>query len=139
MTALVTTRVHQLAGSLAELKTKVRAALATELATAVSTAVRDVLVVALIDRLVTPARTPSPRPRAGGWPEDGYDREQNAWGESRDPWADTDEYDPRDRAPARYAPDGRSEPAEPAPVPAGAAAALGVTVGRWWLARKGNT
>jgi len=63
MTGLVAERCHQLAGTLAELKMKVRAALATELATAVGTAVRDVLVVAMLDRLVvTPARTATRAP-----------------------------------------------------------------------------
>jgi hypothetical protein len=135
MTALVTTRFHRLADSLAELKVKLRAALATELAGAVGTAVRDVLVVALIDRVVLPARASSPPPRPGGWREDGYDRDRDTWGEPRDPWTDPDDSDARDRVPARYE---REEP-EPTPVvPTAAAIAVGVNVGRWWLARKGT-
>ncbi|MFM8275187.1 MAG: hypothetical protein ACKODX_23040 [Gemmata sp.] len=135
MTALVTTRAHQLANALRELKVKVRAALATELAGAVGTAVRDVLVVALLDRLLVPPRAPSPRPLRPGWRDDGYDRERDAWGEPRDPWADPDD------VPARYArdePDERTEP-EPRPaVPAAAAVTVGVNVGRWWLAHRGG-
>src|SRR3954464_6012511 len=106
MTALVTTRFHRLADSLAELKVKVRAALATELASAVGTAVRDVLVVALIDRLVA-APSPSP-PRRERWPEGSYDRPDRGWDEARDPWAEPDELDEREDsdALARYRPKG---------------------------------
>ena len=137
MTALVTQRVHRLADSLAELKVRVRAALATELAGAVGGAVRDILVAALIDRVLVNAASPStrPPPRAGGWREDGYE-DRDRWGEPRDPWADPDEYD--DRAPARYGREEYDGP-EPAPaVPTAAALAVGVNVGRWWLARRGT-
>lgn len=134
MTALVTTRCHRLADTLAELKVKLRAALATELAGAVGTAVRDVLVVALIDRLTLPARTPPSPLRPGGWREDGYDRDRDAWGDPRDPWDDPGDYD-RTRAPARYE---RVEPAPMPVVPAAAAVAVGLNVGRWWLAKKGT-
>jgi len=139
MTALVTQRVHRLADSLAELKVKVRAALATELAGAVGGAVRDVLIVALIDRVLVEAprsSTRPPTPRVGGWREDGYE-DRDRWGEPRDPWSDPDD-DPRDRTPARYGRDERDEP-EPTPaVPTAAALAVGVNVGRWWLARRGT-
>ena len=132
MTALVTQRVHRLADSLAELKVRVRAALATELAGAVGGAVRDVLVAALVERvLAAPVRAPAPHP--GGWRDDGYE-DRDRWGEPRDPWADPDD-DPRDRPPVRY---GRDVP-EPVPaVPTAAALAVGVNVGRWWLARRGT-
>jgi hypothetical protein len=135
MSALVTTRCHRLADTLAELKVKLRAALATELAGAVGTAVRDVLVVALIDRLVLPSQTPPSPPRSGGWRADGYDRDRDAWGDPRDPWDDPDDYDSRGRAPARY----EREETPPMPVvPAAAAVAVGLNVGRWWLAKKGT-
>jgi hypothetical protein len=140
MTALVTTRARRLADALAELKVKVRTALATELAGAVGSAVRDVLVVALLDRLVVPQRAPSPRPLRHGWRDDGSDRERDAWGEPRNPWADPDDPDTRDDVPARYArddePDNRTEPGPVVPV--AAAVAVGVNVGRWWLARRGG-
>jgi hypothetical protein len=123
------------------LKVKVRAALATELAQAVGSAVRDVLVVALVDRLVTPTRPapmrpPAPRP-ASGWRSDEDDRERDEWGYVKDAWDDPDD-EGRHRPHARYALDDPEE-AEPMPaVPAAAAIAVGVNVGRWWLARKGT-
>jgi hypothetical protein len=134
MTALVTQRALRLADSLGDLKVRVRAALATELAGAVGLAVRDVLVAALVERvLAAPARTPA-APHSGGWREDGYG-DQDRWGEPRDPWADPDDYDTRDRTPVRYE---RGDP-EPVPaVPTAAALAVGVNLGRWWLARQGT-
>jgi hypothetical protein len=134
MTSAITRRVHRLADSLRELKLKVRAALATELAGAVGTAVRDVLVVALVDRLVATApRTPT-SPREVGWRDDGYDRDR--WDEPRDPWAD--DYDPRDRLPARDGHDDREESGQMPAVPVAAAVAVGANVGRWWLSRRGS-
>lgn len=137
MSAILTARCHRLAESLAELKVKVRAALATELAQAVGIAVRDVLVVALIDRLVAPTRSPAPRPsahRPTSW-RDEDERERDEWGYPKDPWDEPDE--DRHRSAGRYA---IEEPeVEPMPVvPAAAAVAVGVNVGRWWLARKGT-
>ncbi len=141
MSAILTARCHRLAESLAELKLKVRAALATELAGAVGTAVRDVLVVALVDCLVAPTRTTPPRSPATrpttGWRDDGDDRERDEWGYVKDPWDDPDDADRR-RPPARSARDEREE-VEPMPaVPAAAAVAVGVNVGRWWLAKNGS-
>lgn len=139
MTAPVTTRAHQLADALRELKVKVRAALATELAGAVGSAVRDVLVVALLGRLLVPPGASTPVPPRRGWRDDGYDRERDAWGEPHDPWADPDADDARGRVPARHARDEPVERTEPGPVvPAAAAVAVGVNVGRWWLARRGG-
>jgi hypothetical protein len=144
--AIVTTRCHRLADSLADLKVKVRTALATELAHAVGTAVRDVLAAALVDRLVaappraSAARAPAARsPVRRGDPDADADRAFDAWGYPRDAWDEPDE-DDRPRAPARYA---RGEPEEDdsvpaATVPAAAAVAVGVNVGRWWLARHGT-
>lgn len=138
MSAIVTRQCHRLAESLGELKAKVRAALANELAGAVGTAVRDVLVVALIDRLCTPPRTVSPRPpssRPMSWRDDEDGRERDEWGYVKDPWDEPDE--DRDRAPLRSA---RADPddVERRPVVPAAAVAVGVTVGRWWLARNGT-
>jgi hypothetical protein len=126
MTPAITGRVHHLAGAISELKVRVRAALATELAAAVGAAVRDVLVVALLDRLIVPPRAAhaAGSSRPGGWREDDYDR----WEEPDDPWADD-----RDAVPNRD----DDDEATPA-VPAAAAVAVGVTVGRWWLARRGT-
>jgi hypothetical protein len=130
MTGAITRRVHHVADTIGELKVRVRAVLATELASAVGTAVRDVLVVALLDRLIVPPRAAhATPPRPGGWRED-YDRDR--WGDPHDPWADDrEEYDRREDA----APD-RDEFTPSAP--AAAAVAVGVTVGRWWLARRGT-
>jgi hypothetical protein len=140
VSAILTTRCHHLAESLGELKLKVRAALATELAQAVGTAVRDVLVVALIDRLVTPARSAPTRPPATrattSWRADEDDRERDEWGYVKDPWDDPDE--DRRRAPTRYARDEPEEVEQMPAVPTAAAVAVGVNVGRWWLARKGT-
>ena len=135
MTALVTQRVHRLADSLGELKVKVREALATELAGAVGGAVRDVLLGALIERVLIPQpRTTAPAPRAGRWRED-EDEDRDRWGAPRDPWSDPDDDDTRDQRPARY---GREDPDPTPAVPTAAALAVGVNVGRWWLARRGT-
>ena len=134
MNALVTERFRNLAGTLAELKVKVRTALATELATAVGTAVRDVLIVAIIDRLVAmPSRTASRPPGTGGR-DDGYDRDR--WDTPRDPWPDDHDAD-SERSPTRYEHD--HDEIEPMPaIPAAAVVAVGANVGRWWLAHNGT-
>lgn len=139
MSAILTTRCHHLAESLAELKFKVRSALATELAAAIGTAVRDVLVVALVDRLVASPRTTPlrpPAPRSTNW-KDEDDRERDEWGYRKDAWDDADE-DDRRSAPARYARDDPDEVDSMPAVPTTAAIAVGVNIGRWWLARKGT-
>lgn len=138
MSAVLTTRCHRLAESLAELKVKVRAALATELAAAVGTAVRDVLVVSLIDRLAAPSRTSPPRPpvpKVSSW-RDEDDRERDDWGDRKDPWDEPDE--DRDRVPIRYSRDEPEEAETRLAVPTAAAVAVGVNIGRWWLARQGT-
>ena len=135
MTALVTQRVHRLADSLGELKVRVRAALATELAGAVGGAVRDALVAALVERvLTTPVRAPAPSSHPGGWRDDGYE-DRDRWSEPRDPWSDPDDDDSREHLPTRY---GRDVPESVSAVPTAAALAVGVNVGRWWLARQGT-
>ncbi|MCE9561843.1 MAG: hypothetical protein K8U57_07295 [Planctomycetes bacterium] len=139
MTALVTQRFHNLAGTLAELKVKVRTALATELASAVGTAVRDVLVVAMIDRIIaTPSRvvSGSPHPKPGGWRTD-EEEDRDRWDGPKDPWSE--DYDARGgHTRTRYESDERDDE-EPVPaIPAAAAVAVGVHVGRWWLARQGT-
>lgn len=134
-TSLVKQRVGKLAESLTELKVKVRAALAGELASAVGNAVRDVLVIALIDRMIAPSRS-SPQ-RHTGWRDDEYDRDRDRW-EDRDPWSERDEYGTQH---GTYKREERDEDEEVKPsrtVPAVAAVAVGVNVGRWWLARKGS-
>lgn len=135
MNALVIDRVRNLAGTLAELKVKVRTALATELASAVGTAVRDVLIVAIVDRMVSmPSRTPTRPPGTRGWrTDDDADRFDPA----RDSWSD-DYDDHGGRAHRKYEYDDRNEE-EPMPsVPTAAVLAVGVNIGRWWIAHKGT-
>lgn len=139
-TPIVTQRFNKLAGTLADLKVKVRTALATELASAVGIAVRDILVVAMIDQMIATPPRPAARPPLShtGWRDD--EDERDRWGEPKDPWADSDEDEiRRDRMPTRS---GYRECDEEVPtptVPTAAAIAVGVNVGRWWLARKGTT
>lgn len=131
MNALISTRVHQLSGSLVELKQKVREALTTELATAVGTAVRDIIVVATLDRIIhPPPRQPATTAPLGAWREERYDR----WGEPRDPWADDDDRPESSRYKLAERPDEKS----PRVVPATTAIAVGMQVGRWWLGRNGT-
>ncbi len=138
MSAIVTQRCHRLADSLAELKVKVRAALATELAGAIGTAVRDVLVVALVDRLITPTRSVPTRttPRTTGWADDEDDRERDQWGYVRDSWDEPEIR--RERPRSRYEPEEPDDVDTTPAVPTAAAVAVGVNVGRWWLAKKGS-
>ena len=139
-TPIVTQRFNKLAGTLADLKVKVRTALATELASAVGIAVRDILVMAMIDTMIaTPprptARTPLSR---SGWHDD--EGERDRWGEPRAPWGDHDEDEEYlDRTPPRSGYRNCDEEAPTPRVPTAAAIAVGVNVGRWWLARKGTT
>lgn len=140
MSALVMQRCHRLADSLGELKIKVRAALATELAGAVGLAVRDVLVAALIDRMLAAPTRPVTRTqpsRPGGW-RDEDDEDRDRWGNPKDPWADPDDYDTRGRARTRYEHEEYDEVEAVPAVPTAAAVAIGVNVGRWWLARRGT-
>jgi hypothetical protein len=109
--------------------------MASELASAVGAAVRDVLVVAMIDRLVvSPPRAPrTPMTRSGDWRED--DRER--WDHPRDPWSVDDYEAPGGRTVNSYDRDDFESSTLPA-VPTSVAIAVGVNVGRWWLARKGT-
>jgi hypothetical protein len=137
---ILSTRCHRLAESLAELKVRVRAALATELARAVGAAVRDVLVVSLVDRMIAPTRSAPARPPAArppvGWRADEEDRERDEWGYAKDAWDESDE--DRHRTPARYSLDEVEETEHVPPVPVAAAVAVGVQAARWWLAKKGT-
>jgi hypothetical protein len=129
VTALVTERLHSLAATLADLKVRVRAAIASELGGAVGAAVRDVLVATLTHRLVAPDRSPS----AGRWRDED---ERDHWGEprpGRDPW-DADPERIERHSPARSS----EEIDAPRAVPAAAAVAVAVHVGRWWLSHRGG-
>jgi len=137
MTALMTERFRDLAGTLAELKVRVRTALATELASAIGTAVRDVLVVTMIDRVsaMPPRAFTRPPLSQGGWRAE-QDERQEGWDPAHHPWAE--EGDDRDEFPAaRYGSD-RDEVEPTLATPTAAAVAVGIHVGRWWLARQGT-
>jgi hypothetical protein len=100
----------------------------------VGAAVRDLLVVAVLDRVINPpVRSPTPPASAGGWRHDGSGR----WDEPKDPWAEPDE-DGRVRTTSRYDLSEHDGMALQPAVPAATAIAVGVNVGRWWLARHGT-
>lgn len=131
MTSLVVRRGRDLAVTLTDLKAKVRTAVAGEMADAVAGAVRDVLAAALIDRIAAvPSRA---RVRPPAWAKPGIDPD-----DEDDRWGGREEWDEEPR-PARHAPGHGRDAVEPTPaIPAAAAVALGVQVGRWWLARRGT-
>ena len=127
--ALLRRKLRLLGGWLADLKGRIRIALAGELARAISEAVGQV-VVALVsgrkdDREPEPTRSCS-EPDWDSGPE---------YSEPRDPWDD----EPDDRYRPMAAP--HREPVEPTPqveMPNPAIAA-GVHAARWWWRRRGNT
>ena len=122
MTGVIRTQLTGLARTLAELKERVRAAVAGELGRAVSGAVQQV-----VQALV--AGPPAYRRPSARWAEDDRD---DRWHGHRDPWAD-DGYDPEfDRA--------EHPPPDAPPTRAGVAAAVaaGVYAARWWLVRRGT-
>lgn len=114
MTGVVHTQLAGLARTLAELKDRVRVAVAGELGRAVSGAVQQVV------------QALAAGPNTCRWPSSSYrvDDRDDRWYQSHDPWAD-DEPEPDAAAPA---PD--------AGVPA--AVAAGVFAARWWLGRRGT-
>jgi len=134
ITPIVTQRFNKLAGTLAELKVKVRTALATKLASAVGIAVRDILVVAMIDKMIAPPTRPATRtpPSHAGWRDD--EGERDRWGEPKDPWADPDEDElDRDRTHSRSEYSERDEevPTPPVPTPAAIASVWTSVDGGW--------
>lgn len=140
MTGVVKTQLTGLAGTMAELKERVRVAVAGELGRAVGDAVRQV-VQAVVAGNTKP--TPAPRPAASRWDEDDED-DRDGWGRTRDPWAAgrDEEDDDYDRGAHRTTPKRHEAPTDepPTAVSAGvtAAVAAGVYVARWWLVRRGT-
>ncbi len=144
MATLVTAPLRRLAGAMADLRDRVREALAGEMARAVADAVREVVATALRGGTTTAPLPVDVRPaRARGhW----ADPDPDPW-EDRPDWArdDVDEDDERGRA-AYGAPFPEAGPDTDlrAPVPPGgtpaapAAVAAGVSAGRWWLRRRGS-
>lgn len=143
MTGLIRSQLTGLAGTIANLKERVRLAVAGELGRAVSGAVQQVVQAAVSGRTV-PQRQESPpsyhRSRPSSW---GDEDEEDRWGRPRDPWADDrdeDDYD-RDRSGGHAAPVRQATPgAESLSAEAGmtAAVAAGLYVAHWWLGRKGT-
>jgi hypothetical protein len=143
VTGLIRTQLTGLAGTIAELRDRVRLAVAGELGRAVSGAVQQVVQAAVAGQVESPRPEPSPayrRPSTGSW---GNEDESDAWGRPRDPWADDRYEDDSDRdrdgrpaAPARH----EVSPPEPHVANPGvtAAVAAGVFAARWWIGRQGT-
>ncbi len=120
MTGVVRRQLADLAAFAANLKARVRVAVAGELSRAVGDAVREVVDALVAGRLAAPPR-PAPRGRWDGDRDDG-------WRRPGDTWAD-DDIEPDD------------DPAS-CPPPAArvtVAVAAGAVVARWWAARAGRS
>jgi hypothetical protein len=144
VTRIVTTQLTGLAGTMAELKERVRVAVAGELGRAVGDAVRQVVQAVVAGRTEPPPVRRSPASR---WDDDD-EEDRDGWGRPREPWGDTDrdrdddddDYD-RGRSVRRGTPTRHETPiAEPPAVSVSstAAVAAGVYVARWWLVRRGT-
>ena len=139
MTGVVKTQLTGLAGTMAELKERVRVAVAGELGRAVGDAVRQVVQAVIAGNTKPP---PAPRPAASRWADEDDD-DRDGWGRTRDPWVARDEEDDDyDRGARRTTPTRHETPTDepPTAVSAGvtAAVAAGVYVARWWLVRRGT-
>ena len=132
MTGIVKAQLSGLAGTLAGLRERVRAAVAGELATAVGDAVRQVVQAVVAGRTEPPA----PRTPASRW--DDKDDDRDGWGRSPNPWHrdDEDEGDYGRRTPTPHV--ARHDELPDASASASAAVAAGVFVTRWWLLRRGT-
>src|SRR4051794_4815596 len=137
MTELVTEQLQQLAGTLADLKGRVRLAVAGEVGRAVAEAVGEVLVAALGGQLAALPRwsgRPGPHDRYGDGPTHAY---------GRDTWDDPDApgWDPSwanlRRATTDDAADEDASGSSP-DVLGPAALAVAVAASQWWLARRGS-
>jgi hypothetical protein len=142
VTEVIRTQLTGLAATIADLKDRVRAAVAGELGRAVSGAVQQVVQAVVVGRADPPWPEPPPayrRASPGRWDEKDED-DGGHWGRPGDPWADDpdDEYD-RDRRPTAPLRDGAT-PADPPPTDPGvtAAVAAGVYAARWWVTRRGT-
>lgn len=140
MATLVTAPLRRLAGAMADLRARVREALAGEMARAVAEAVREVVAAALRGGATTCPVPADVRPARAR--HDWADPDPDPW-DDRPDWARDDGDEDDERGPAAYGavtPGPDSAPVPPAPVPpaAPAAVAAGVSAGRWWLRRRGS-
>ena len=125
MTTLVRRQLADLAAFVANLKERVKVAVAGELSKAVGDAVKEVVGAVIAGRVLAP---PQPSQK-GPW-----NTRDDGWGRPREPWADDrdDDYD-TDRetadAPAAGPPSGARVTA---------AVAAGAAVARWWAGRAGG-
>ncbi len=140
METLVRAPLRRLAGAMADLRDRVREALAGEMARAVAEAVREVVAAALRGGATTAPVPADVRPaRARGrW----ADPDPDPW-DDRPDWARGDIDDDDEQYPPAYGvtpPEtDLRDPAPPAgPPTAPAAVAAGVSAGRWWLRRRGS-
>lgn len=139
MTPLLRAHLSRLAGTIADLKDRVRAAVAGELGRAVSGAVQQV-VQAVVSGRADPPRTVPPstyyRPASSRWD----DEDDGRWDRPGDPWADDsdDDYHPGGRPAAPARPDAPQTGLTPAHTGVAAAVAAGVAAAKLWLARRGT-
>jgi hypothetical protein len=133
VTNLITDQLRQLAGTLSDLKGRVRRAVAGEVGKAVADAVGEILAAALSGEVIA---------RARAFPSRGYaPARPHAYG--RDDWDDPDSpgWDPdyaRLRRRAADDPDESMTETGQAEALMPAALAVAVAAGRWWLARRGS-
>src|SRR5262249_4846553 len=128
MSPLVVDTLTELAASLADLKDRVRLALATELARVVADAVRDVVQTVF-------RREPDGAIRSGG-----SEAAAPSWRTASDPWADESAGWETTGHTGAYSPDFVRPSSERPDVNPTAAVALtaGVEVARWWARRTGR-
>jgi hypothetical protein len=126
---VIADQLRQLAGTLADLKGRVRRAVAGEVGKAVADAVAEVLVAALGGQVAATAWAARPVRY------DPYPGRRDAWDDPDDPGWDP-EYARLRRATAGSSPDER-EKSDGDPI-APAALAVAVAAGRWYLARHGS-
>lgn len=132
MPDVVTAPIRKLAGALADLRDRVRAALAGEMARVVSEAVREVVTSVLRSRPLSvdaPLRTSVPlNPHA-------LEKEPDPWDEQE--WQSSLQESHPGTEPAPSSVDMSNE-SSPRTFVAPAAMAVGVSAGRWWLRRRGS-
>ncbi|OWK34105.1 hypothetical protein [Fimbriiglobus ruber] len=127
MTGVLRTQLTTLAATIADLKERVRVAVAGELARAVSAAVQQVV------QAVAAGRTTEPVSESRRRPADRWADDEDDWDRTRDPWADD-----RGRMSRESAARGEDRPTDPRGIGLTTAVAAGIFVARWWLLRRGT-